>query len=163
MGKRYFDPKVLARLEKGKKYLIQDGNPVPYVWSEKLAMRKDMRAYIHGEDLPEDIESGGKPPVLVPFEIGDKKFYIDPELYAILKADKDLMDFKQAQDEIKAEKIALEALRERLTTDNQDLAEQLKEANERIEILMNPGEDAEQLKEAEEFPIPKKRGRPTKE
>ncbi len=120
------------KLDPNGKYLIQDGSGTIYVWSEKLAARKDMRPYdpVSGTKAIDPVYAAEK---RVPIEIQGKNFMVDPDLHAQLVEMSGVFQTIQIENESLKEKVRdFDAFRERLTTDNADLQEQLEAAKARI-------------------------------
>jgi len=133
------------------KYLIQDGSGHIYQWSEKLADRKDMRAYDPTGKKP--IEPAPVTKGLVEIELQGKSFMVEQALYDLLaEMGEKWTAMQEAVEALTAEKTDFEAFKVRLDTDNADLTEQLKAANEKIlefqkpEGPTEPGPDAKTKK-----------------
>jgi len=124
------------------KYLIQDGSGHIYQWSEKLADRKDMRAYDPTGKKP--IEPAPATKGLVEIELQGKSFMVEQALYDLLaEMGEKWTAMQEAVEALTAEKTDFEAFKVRLDTDNADLAEQLKAANEKILEFQKPEGPAE--------------------
>lgn len=110
------------------KYLIQDGGTI-YAYTDKLAKRKDMRPYDvnAGRAAVEPAESTGVKRVEI--ELQGKSFMVEQDLYDVLSDMAGVMvDLQEENKSLKANADDFEALKERLTTDNLDLTEQLEAA-----------------------------------
>lgn len=127
-----------AALDPNGKYLIQEGSGAVFVFSEKLAKRKDMRPFDPETGKPEATVSA--PTVrdvnLVEIELQGKTFKVEQALHDTLTEMADVMTkLQDANKDMAEEKKGFEAFKERLETDNLDLTEQLKEATEKIKEL----------------------------
>lgn len=140
------------------KYLIQEGSNHVYVWSERLASRKDMRPYdAEKKGLAVEERVSRK---TVPIELQGKTFRVEEDLHDVLTEMGDVMMRMQEENgKLKTETANFEAFRERLTTDNLDLQEQLDAANERIKELAatQPDENVKEEARPETKPAARKR------
>jgi hypothetical protein len=129
-------------LDPDGKYLIQDGSNHIFVYSDKLAKRKDMRPYdASGKKPAIDPVTAGTAAKVVEIELQGKKFLVEQALYDLLSEMGD--KWTEMQESVKtltAEKTDFEALKVRMDTDNTDLTEQLAKANAKIAELTAPVE-----------------------
>jgi len=123
------------KLDPNGKYLIQDGSGHIFVYSDKLALRKDMRSYdpkagkVAVEPAP--VTKG-----LVEIELQGKSFMVEQALYDLLaEMGEKWTEMQETVKTLTAEKTDFEAFKVRLDTDNADLTEQLKAANAKISEL----------------------------
>ena len=117
------------------RYLIQDGGTI-YVYTDKLAKRKDMRPYDvkAGGPVVEPTESTGEKKVEI--ELQGKSFMVEQGLYDVLTDMAGVMaDLQKENKALKANAADFEATKERLTTDIFDLTEQLANAKGEIGAL----------------------------
>lgn len=127
------------KLDPNKKYLIQDETNRIYIYSDALAGRRDMRPY--------DPETGEKkfPDTVNPMvaiELQGKVFQVAPDLQILItEMGEKLRETMELNERLQADAQNFDAFKERLTTDNLDLQEQLDEKNRLL------GEALEQLAE----------------
>jgi len=115
-------------LDPKKKYLIQDGSNAIFQWTEVLGKRKDMRGYDPRTEMPIARPSGDP---TVSIELQGQTFQVNPKLSKIIieMGDK-LVELQGKIKALEAQAENFDAFKERLTTDNADLQEQLDAARE---------------------------------
>ena len=108
--------------------LIQDKTGTIYVYTDALAKRKDMSLVRDGERVGV-FDSKASKVRRIPIELQGNTFVVEPELHAVLLEMGEAMVGLQSENETgKKAACDFEALKERLTTDIQDLEEQLAKA-----------------------------------
>jgi hypothetical protein len=105
--------------------LIKDDGTV-YIWSEALAKRKDMRPYTTAERTGIEIPTATNKAKTIPIELQGEPFLVEENLHAVLMSMGGVMVALQEENEaLKKSAEDFEALKERLTTDIEDLTQQL--------------------------------------
>ena len=120
---------MAAELDPGQKYLKQEETGAIYIWTEALSKRKDMRPYRPGDQLRAGLGQHIPDAAQEKIELQGKTFSVSKELYDVLMdMGSVLIALQEENATLKTEREGFEAFKERLTTDNLDLAEQLARA-----------------------------------
>lgn len=147
-------------LDPKAKYLIQEGSGAIYLHTDKLAKRKDMKPY-NPETGGRVIEPNEATKRLVEIELKGKSFLVAPDLHDVLTEMGGVMVALQEENAALKDKTAdFDAERERLTTDIQDLMEQLEAVREQMRLgttVVDTGSDG--VKAAEPATEKNKKGK----
>jgi hypothetical protein len=110
--------------------LIQDGSGSIYIYTDALAKRKDMKLYRPDARLGVEVPEASRVK-RIPIELQGNMFLVDPDLHAVLMEMGGVMVALQDENaSLKKQAEDFEALKERLTTDIDDLTEQLQVASQ---------------------------------
>ena len=115
-------------LDPNKKYLVNTNDGRIYAWTEKLSKKKDLRLY--------DPQAGAAVITLVEnrvaIELQGKRFQVDAELAEMLN---DMAEKFEELKQFEAKAQEWEAVKERLTTDIEDLTGQLADEKAKTDML----------------------------
>ena len=132
-------------LDPNKKYLINTNDGRIYAWTEKLSKKKDLRLY--------DSEAGVALAVpvdnRVAIEVQGKRFQVDAELAEMLN---DMAEKFEELKQFEAKAQEWEAVKERLTTDIEDLSGQLSDEKAKTDLLVADLERMRELVPPQEIP-----------